>query len=280
MKRITILPNINKDIRLETTKRLVSYLKNYDCTINMSRGFSQFFSDCENLPPIVWDDRARTDLFVILGGDGSIMRAARRAAPARIPMLGINLGRVGYIAELEASEIEQIDAFFTGDYTIENRMMLDVRIKNDGRVMTALNDAVISNGSVSRMVELELSCDGNTVGKYHADGIIASTPTGSTAYSMSAGGPIIDPKLDCISITPVCPHSLKARPMIFSSDSVLEIKDICIKHDNIYLTVDGSENIRLRRGDVIRITKSNIKTKLLRMKKDGFYNVLNRKMSD
>jgi len=280
MKRITILPNINKDIRLETTKKLVSYLKNFDCTVNISRGFSQFFNGCEDLPPIIWDDRVHTDLYIILGGDGSIMRAARRAAPAGVPILGVNLGRVGYIAELEANEIEQIKSFFTGEYTIERRMMLDIRIKNENRIMTALNDAVISNGAVSRMVELELYCNSNPVGKYHADGIIASTPTGSTAYSMSAGGPIIDPKIDCICITPVCSHSLRARPMIFSADSVLEIKDICVKHDNMYLTVDGNENIRLRRGDVVSITKSAMTTKLIRMKKDGFYSVLNRKMSD
>ncbi len=280
MKRITILPNINKDIRLQTTKRLLGLLAEFDCTVNIARGFMQMLSDCEKKPPIVFDDRAKTDLFIVLGGDGSMMRAAKRAALAKAPILGINLGRLGYITELEADEIDLIHRYFAGEYTLERRMMLDVEIVGEGRKMTALNDAVVSNGAIARMVELEVSCDGSPIGSYHADGIIVATPTGSTAYSLSAGGPIIDPRLDCLCVTPICSHSLRARPMLFAAGTALTVRDVGVKHDNLYLTVDGGENVKLRRGDVVRITRSELHIRLVRVKKDSFYSVLNRKISE
>ena len=144
----------------------------------------------------------------------------------------------------------------------------------------ALNDAVISNGSVSRMIDLELSEGGSTVTTYRADGLIVATPTGSTAYSMSAGGAIVDPRVQCFCVTPICPHSFAARPMIFSDDAVLEIRNICAREKMLYLTVDGRMNFELYRNQVVRVTKSNIQTSLIRLKSYGFYRKLRQKMSD
>ena len=171
------------------------------------------------------------DVILLLGGDGTILEAARRAVPAKRPMLGINLGRLGYMAELELNEIDRLADVVAGKYRLDERMVIKVEILDTAGkvrfVSFALNDAVVSNGSVSRIVDLRMSESGSVIADYRADGVIVATPTGSTAYSMSAGGAIVDPSLRCICVTPVCPHSLVSRPMIFPADAAIEIKNTC-----------------------------------------------------
>jgi NAD+ kinase len=186
------------------------------------------------------------------------------------------------MAELEPFELDLLGRLFTGEYTLEERSMLRVELLAGGELRSfcyALNDAVISNGSVSRMIELELSEGGNPVTTYRADGLIIATPTGSTAYSMSAGGALVDPRVPCVCVTPICPHSFIARPMIFSDDAVLEVRNICAREKMLYLTVDGRMNFELYRNQVVRVTKANIKTKLIRLKSYGFYRKLRQKMN-
>ena len=226
---------------------------------------------------------AEADILIVLGGDGTILEAARRAAQRGTPILGINLGRLGYMAELELSELELLDKLFTGEYELEKRSMLRVELLSGSDLRSfcyALNDAVISNGSVSRMIDLELSEGGVPVTTYRADGLIVATPTGSTAYSMSAGGAIVDPRVECFCVTPICPHSFAARPMIFSDGSVLEVRNICAREKMLYLTVDGRMNFELYRNQTVRITKSKLQTSLIRLKKCGFYRKLRQKMND
>ena len=227
---------------------------------------------------------AEADVLIVLGGDGTILEAARRSAQRGTPILGINLGRLGYMAELELGELDQLSRLFSGDYQIETRSMLRVELLSAGGELRsfcyALNDAVISNGSVSRIIDLELSEGGIPVTTYRADGLIIASPTGSTAYSMSAGGAIVDPRVPCICVTPICPHSFIARPLIFSDQSVLEIRNICAREKMLYLTVDGRMNFELYRNQTVRITKSNKETKLIRLKPCGFYRKLRQKMSD
>lgn len=224
------------------------------------------------------------ELVVVLGGDGTILESARRASPLEIPIIGINLGRVGYMAEIEVGEIESLKRIVSGDYEIEERSMLSVEIiTGDGRVRSsnyALNDAVLSNGSISRIVDLELSEGGVLISSYRSDGIIISTPTGSTAYSMSAGGAVVDPRLSCICVTPICPHSLSARPLIFPDSAVLNIKNVCQREKMLYLTVDGRVNFELFRGESVRITRSPLTTRFVRLNKSGFYIKLRQKMNE
>lgn len=262
MKKICIISNREKDPDWFYTQKIADTFTDHGCTV-------------------VQDDFTGADLLVVLGGDGSILRAARKAAPDGIPILGINRGRIGYMTELEVSELDMLSAMFQGNYTLDTRMMLSVEIIRRGTIlqsMTALNDAVVSNGVISRIAHVELYCNSRKAGHYYADGLICATPTGSTAYSLSAGGPVIDPKLDCICVTPVSPQSLHARPMIYSADSVLEIHDNQQTRGELYLTVDGDENHRLEDGDTVRVTRSKTVTRLLRIKKDGFYDVLHHKM--
>ncbi len=235
---------------------------------------------------------AQADLCIVLGGDGTILEAARRAAVRQTPILGINLGRVGYMAELEMSELDllshlfdctTVEGFRPAAYEIEKRSMLHVEVLDQAgevrQTLYGLNDAVINNGSVARIVDIELSEAGTPVTTYRADGLIVSTPTGSTAYSMSAGGPVADPRVKCFCVTPICPHSLGARPLIFPDSATLEIKNICQREKMLYLTVDGRSGCELYRNEVVRITRSPLETNLVRLKSYGFYNKLRAKMS-
>lgn len=226
---------------------------------------------------------AEANIIIVLGGDGSILEAARRAAHRQIPILGINLGRLGYMAELEMGELDMLGRLFTGDYYLEKRSMLRVELLANGALKSfsyALNDAVISNGSVSRIVDLELHENGTPFTKYRADGLIISTPTGSTAYSLSAGGAIVDPAVPCVLVTPICPHSLTARPLIFSDNSVLEVRNICVREKMLYLTIDGRMNFELYRNQTVRVTKAKLQTDLIRLKPSSFYNKLRQKMGN
>jgi NAD+ kinase len=222
------------------------------------------------------------ECIVVLGGDGSILDAARRAAPYGRPLLGINMGRLGYMTEMEGSDLSMLSRVVGEEYHVDERSMIAIEVYNQsgGRKASsfALNDAVISNGSVSRIVDLELYEGGALVSNFRADGLIISTPTGSTAYSMAAGGPIVDPRLACFCVTPICSHSLTSRPMLFRDDVTLEIKNVCQREKMLYLTVDGRINFELYRGDFVRITRSPTKTRLIRLHEQSFYAILQEKM--
>lgn len=221
------------------------------------------------------------DMVIVLGGDGSMLEASRRASVAGVPILGINLGRIGYMTELELDELELVDKIFSGEYTIDERAMLSVEIlTREGQRKTssyALNEAVIANGAASRIVDLELSDNGVAVSDFRADGLVIATPTGSTAYSLSAGGPIVDPKLSCFCVTPICPHSLLARPLVFPDSARLEVKNICVREKLLHLTLDGRVTFDLYYGDTAVITKSTLTTKLIRLKDWDFYSKIRTK---
>ena len=191
------------------------------------------------------------------------------------------MGHLGYLAELEMNELDLLDKVMRGDYRIDRRSMLSATIigpnqkeKNRGY---ALNDAVISNGSISRIIDLQLSEGGVPINIYRADGLIISTPTGSTAYSMSAGGPVADPRIACFCVTPVCPQMLSARPILFPDDVTLEVKHVCRREKVLYLTLDGKVNYELMRNDVVRIEKSELFAPIIRVKQRSFYEKLRQK---
>lgn len=243
--------------------------------------------DCANELKALYAERldfvtepdSECDFCIVLGGDGSVMRAAHFAAPLGIPLIGINFGRVGYMAELESTETALIDRVINGEYKIEERMMIRGEYQ-ENYSFSALNDIVASRGGVSQMVDIELSLGGNLISSYHSDGLIIATPTGSTAYSLSAGGAVIDPKMECICITPICPHSLRAKPIVVSDSSVLEIKNVSSRGVELYITADGSALAPLSPGGILRVRRDVAGTKFIKLKKDSFYTVLNRKMSE
>ncbi|MBO5938415.1 MAG: NAD(+)/NADH kinase [Clostridia bacterium] len=215
------------------------------------------------------------ELIIALGGDGAMLDAARRAAPAGIPILGINMGRIGYMTEMEMDELDLLDRVFDGNYRIDERTMLRAEVLSTSGQSKfssyALNEATITGGAAARIVDLELSDGDELIYTYRADGILVATPTGSTAYSLSAGGPIVDPKLSCFCVTPICPHSLLARPLVFPDTAKLKIKNICNREKVLHLTLDGRGTFDLYYGDVVQITRASRTVKLLRMKDESFY---------
>ena len=262
--KIVVIPNIQKDKELIYTNKLTALLDGYDCTYMVCQ------DDGVSLP----ED---ADLYIVLGGDGSIMRASHRAALRGTPILSINLGRMGYMAELESDELHLIESYFAGNYHIEERMMLSVATP-DGNEHIALNDVVLSNGRVSKMVSFSLYSNGQFLSHYNADGIIIATPTGSTAYSMSAGGPVVDPAVECLIATPVCPHSLYSRPVIFSGETELVVKNETDRDIPMFITVDGGDNLEIGYGESVSVKRSDITTKLVRIKDECFYRTLGKKM--
>lgn len=304
-KKIALITNYNIYEKAGAAMQVALRLSAYPCEVmvasfnrdkvlRMNRGRMSFtFFPMDEI-------YARADIIIVLGGDGTILEAARRAAERQTPILGINLGRVGYMAELEMSELDMLSHLFDMPagvseantegsrgrvgYQVEKRSMLHVELLNQaGEVRTTmygLNDAVITNGSVARIVDIELYENGVPVTSYRADGLIVATPTGSTAYSMSAGGPVADPRVQCFCVTPICPHALAVRPIIFPDSAVLEIRNVCQREKMLFLTVDGRTNCELYRGETVRITRSALQTCLVRLKDYGFYSRLRMKMTD
>ncbi len=283
LKTFGIFPNTEKDSKLFGTAKVCGYLKNKaDVLVHNSLRdkLAEALGGTADGIRFVDDGELfeRSDVIITLGGDGTIIKAARSCAVTGVPIVGINLGRLGYLAELELDEICLLDRVLDGDYETEKRMMLEAKV--GGETLFALNEAVIGGASIFRIVDTELYCGGKKVNKYRADGIIASTPTGSTAYSMSAGGAVVDPGMEALLITPICSHSLSATPLIFSADCVLSVKNVSEREPELYLNVDGCEVRRIGFGESVEIRKSPYSVTMLRLKDGGFYEVLHRKMAD
>ena len=280
MKKVALIANFNIKDKADAAFAVADRIAPYCSEIVIPEAYKdKIFRALKHRPEFVYEDPDRLysniELAIVLGGDGSILEAARRACLADVPILGINMGRVGYMTALEIDEIELLDKVFAGEYTIDERAMLTVELfagkGNKKRRSYALNEAVIANGSTARIVDLGLSDNGVPVYDLHADGLVIATPTGSTAYSLSAGGPIIDPKLSCFCVTPICPHSLSTRPLVFPDTARLEVKNICVREKVLHLTLDGRVTYDVYYGDTVVITRSTLTTKLVRVKDCGFY---------
>ena len=220
------------------------------------------------------------DLAIVVGGDGTLLGAARFYAQLDIPVFGINVGRLGFLSQLKPEDIEEgIQKITKGRFIIEERLMLKAFDNTNSYQATALNDIVIKGGAISRTAELFLDINGRHVCDYLADGLIISTPTGSTAYTLSAGGPVVVPELDAIVIVPICPHALTSRPIVIPANEEITVK-ICSDNDKIYLTADGQKTINLKSGDNIYIRQNEHKAKLLLLEKEnnGFYSILREKL--
>jgi len=223
------------------------------------------------------------DCVIVLGGDGTFLRAARLMAPYGVPILGINFGTLGFMTEIEISETENaLERLCTGQFFLEDRMMLEARVVRDGQVIGSyigLNDVVINKGPLARINTLDVYADQEFVVAYKADGVIIASPTGSTAYSLSAGGPIVYPEVDAIILTPICPHTLHARPMVLPSHKTIRV-DIVYQQSGSSLTIDGQHCIEIFSGDQILTGKAPYYARLVRLKSHNFFNVLREKLRD
>lgn len=221
-----------------------------------------------------------SDMLICFGGDGTLLHASKAATYHGVPVLGVNIGTMGFMAELESSELDKLKLLSAGKYRIDSRMMLDVIVQRDREIIfhdICLNDAVITKGAVARIVQLAVKCDGVQAMECGGDGVIIATPTGSTAYSLSAGGPIVEPEADGIIITPICSHDVASRSIVASGKRVISVGMTSNSRRSAYLSVDGGKTLRLNMGDVVTIRKSKLETRLIRLNDRSFYDVVNLK---
>ena len=217
------------------------------------------------------------DFLICFGGDGTLLHAAKLARAFDVPIMGVNMGSVGFLAELEHSELKQITRLAKGEYSIERRMMLDVSLIHENREIFsdhALNDAAITKGAVARVVEMGVYSDGELISSISGDGVVVATPTGSTAYSLSAGGPVVEPTAENLIITPICAHALQSKSFVLAKDRTVELKLGRQVRKTAYLSVDGGRAVRLSGGDKIRIRASEQGVGLVRMTQRSFYQIL------
>lgn len=287
MKRIAIVTNFNIPEKASSAMKVANYLLDFGCKVLVSQyskervlSMKSYRGNIYFMPIEKLYDEA--ELVIALGGDGTILDCAKRMAKRGKPILGINLGHLGYMAELEMDELSSLSRVIEGDYTIDERSMISIDVlKTDGTVKYsahALNDAVISTGSVSRIINLELYAQDSLVTSYRADGLIISTPTGSTAYAMSAGGSIADPKVHCTLVTPICPHSFIARQLIFSDETDIKVRNVSVREKSLMLTVDGKTGCEIFRDEAVCVTRSPLTVKLVRLNDCSFYEILSKKM--
>ena len=233
---------------------------------------------CDSAEAVIRD----CDIVVTVGGDGTIIHNAKFAALYNKPLLGVNLGRIGFVANIEPDELDELKKLLSGDYRIQRRMLLEVTKTRgeDSTTYTAVNEAVIHRDSLSSMVDISVGIDGERIIGYRADGMLFATPTGSTAYSFSAGGPVIEPDMRCILLTPVCPHALSSRQVVFGADTVLTAHVNPASNLKCYMTVDGQNYVPVSSEDDITIRRSPIELQLIILKEKNFYTLLNEKLKE
>ena len=283
MKRVILTPNPYRDKNFQTVRTAMKILQEAGIEPRLCLPFEvdRSYELPRDLRFHKLDrELQNTELVICFGGDGTILHMAKAATRHGVPLLGVNIGTMGFMAELESTELDKLSRLANDDFKIDSRMMLDVMVHRDRDIIyhdMCLNDVVITKGAVARIVHLSVCCDGVQAMECGGDGIIVATPTGSTAYSLSAGGPIVEPEAKSILITPICAHDMVSRCMVASDQRVITVGLTHNARRNAFLSVDGGKAVRLNMGDVATIRRSNMETKLLRLKDRSFYDVLNMK---
>lgn len=280
MKKICFITNLEKDSDFKYTDKLINSIKNENCIIvaqavfEAENGFNKSINEIDKM-------FNESDFAVVLGGDGTILSVAKRACIYDTPILGINLGTLGYLADVEKQDsVKALKKLISGNFTIEKRMMLEAFVegkKIENNKGLALNDVCINSGFFSRMIEIGVKVNGFFMNSCRADGIIVSSPTGSTAYNLSAGGPILKPDTKLIAITNVCPHALYMRPYVISGNDTVDIF-VQAGEKGVFLMLDGQKIFELKKECHITVKKSDYYTKIVKTTELSFYDILRRKM--
>lgn len=281
--KIAVIPNLSKKNADVYTSKVIKKIFSLNAEVLMLSDKQKFFNDRKikyysNIGNLIFN----CDIVITIGGDGTIIHKAKHAARFSKPILGINLGKIGFVAGLEPTEIDKLEQLIKGKYTVEKRMMLSVNVKKGEttRKFYALNDVVITKGVYSGLVNLNVTLNNDEITKYVADGIILATPTGSTAYSLSAGGPVIEPSMKCILLTPICQHSMFSRPVIFEENSKINITAKTREKDESVLSIDGGRPIIVSDRDLVSVEAAKMTVSLIKLKNQNFYKVLNSKLSE
>lgn len=282
MNKVGIIVNLTKDINLKLTISIVDWLEKHGCQVYLTEITASQLNRGEIGHPAV-EIYKEVDFVIVLGGDGTLLGVARQISWLETPIIGINLGHLGFITEVETSDVfSSLEKILNGEFEIEERMMLEATVIKDDiqtEIFYCLNDIGITKGILSRIITLKTYINQNYVDTYNADGLLVSTPTGSTAYSLSAGGPIISPYVNVISITPICPHSLNSRAIVVSENDVIRVH-VVDNYQDVYLTVDGQQGYKLRSDDRVIIKKASFKSKLIKVTQRSFYDILRTKLKE
>jgi len=283
MKKIGIIVNKNKYESYKCVESIIEYALKYKLDILVECSVAKELEiECHNVDENFIIDNA--DIIICLGGDGTFIRAARAAYQRELPILGINFGTLGFLTEIDKNEIGfALRALAYETYNIDERIMLDIKIKNKGKKMLesiAFNDVVISRGALSRILHVRTYVNNDFVESFPGDGIIISSPSGSTAYSLSAGGPIVEPESDLLIITPICPHMFSTRSYIINGNKLIHAQvDEKYDHDAM-VTVDGQVGYNIKGGDIVEVCRAEKKIKVIRIKNTNYFSVLRRKIFD
>lgn len=283
MKKIILTPNPYRDKNFSVVRNARDILLESGFEVKVCLPF-----ELERSPDLPKDirfhrlDRELPGAFMVIcfGGDGTILHMAKAATRQGVPILGVNMGTLGFMAELESTELSMLKKLANGEYTLDERMMLDVTVYRDRDIIfhdIGLNDVVVTKGAVARVVHLNVRCDNVQAMECNGDGIIVATPTGSTAYNLSAGGPMVEPEATNIIITPICAHDMVSRSIVASDKRVISVELTPGTRRSAYLSVDGGKALRINGGDVATIKRSPLSTKLVRLKERSFYDVINQK---
>lgn len=282
--KIALLPNLTRDTDGQITKEICSWLRQYGAEYACQEEDRSVFGDVPDMKSFAFEELVPwCNAIITVGGDGSMLRAAKSTVQYGKPILCINAGRLAFMAGLERNELELLKSLIDGDYRTESRMLLNVKLLRGGRVLkeeNIINDVAVCRGSKVKIIDLDVSCDGRLINTYRADGVVVSTPTGSSAYNLAAGGPVLNPSMTGIVVTPICPQSLFARSIVFSADNRLSInisKDSRCK--DVVVSLDGGESVKVMEGDVISVTRSEYDAQFIRIKTDPFFEILNTKLA-
>lgn len=276
-----IIVNVTKDKNLEITRSIVKWIESRSGNIMLSPEISHQIGKPQYSHKVN-DIYKSADFIIVLGGDGTILGVARDVAEYETPLLGVNLGHLGFLAEVEVKDIfKSLETAFNGNVNIEKRIMLKASVlKNDNSMSyCALNDIAITRGTLSRIITLKIFINDDYVTTINGDGLIIASPTGSTGYSLSAGGPIISPNLSVLTITPICPHSLSTRSMVISDKETIRI-DLSENHGDAYFTIDGQEGYEIGKSQQVLVEKAPFTTNLVKLLDRSFYDVLRTKLSE
>lgn len=276
MNKYLVLANNDKDIDLALSKKTVEYIEKKGAKACIVSDVINDYDGTNIKEEYIKDAKA----VIVLGGDGTMLRAAAGIGNHNVPLLGINLGTIGFLTEVEVSNLlEAIDRLMAGDYTLEKRMMIDGQF--EGKTYTSLNDVVITRAGFSRIIGLNIYVNEELLDTYEADGVIVATPTGSTGYNLSAGGPIVSPKSRAIVVTPISPHSLTTKSIVFDSKDIIKIEIIKkrkTQETEAIVSFDGSNNRELSAGDTITVKESEKEIELIKLYDLNFYRVLRDKI--
>ena len=283
LKKVILCPNPYRDAQLRVAREAKRVLDEAGCPNVVCLPFrnqEKIEGFGLAIEPLQQELRG-ADLIVAFGGDGTILHLSKTAAHRDVPVLGVNLGSLGFMAELESKDLARLRDLCNGKYDVESRMMLDVNVLRDGRVIysnLALNEALIARGNVSRVIRLKISTEQGKLVDIAGDGVIVASPTGSTAYSLSAGGPVVEPTARNFIVSPICAHSVHANAYVLSPERVITVQTEKNSYKPVLLSVDGGRAFSLRSGDSIEVRRSKFDTKLVRLSKRSFCEILQKKM--